>query len=99
MSLYEDGDEINEYHFPQFIIYFIQQWAPIIPLWTATLLCFIENQKPFQNNQAVEAYFSSSKRFHLHDPNLEDEARKDFTKRRNVWEIGSFLRATKDRER
>ena len=99
MSLDEDGDELNNYYFPQFISYFIRQWAPIIPLWTAVLLCFIMNQKSFQNNQAVEAHFSSLKRYQLRDPKLEEDARNDFTKRRNVWEVGAFLRATNDRYR
>ena len=63
MSLDEDGDELNDYHFPELITYFIRQWAPIIPPWTATLICFIMNQKLFKNNEAVEAYFSSLKRY------------------------------------
>ena len=92
----DEEDEENEYFCPAFIFYFIKQWAPIIPLWTAILLGFLPGEKMFQNNQAVEAHFSSLKRHQLHNPELE-EARNDFTKRRKVWEVRSFLKATRER--
>ena len=95
----DEEEEDNDFFCPAFIFYFIKQWAPILPLWTAILLSFLPGEKTFQNNQAVEAHFSSLKRYQLRNPELEEEARNDFTKKRKVWEVGSFLKATRERYR
>ena len=81
----EEDDEDNDHHLPWFISYFLKQWAPIIPLWTAVLLKFLPNEETFQNNQAVEALFSYLKNHQLCHPDREEEARNDFTKKKGKF--------------
>ena len=95
----EEDDEKNDHHLPSFAEYFLRQWAPIIPLWTANLLNMLPNEENFQNNQAVEAVFSNLKNHQLCHPEREEEAKHDFTKQRKVWEIGGFIKAARERFR
>ena len=82
MSLHneEEDCEDNDHYLPCFIQYFLKQWAPIVPLWTAILMNFLPNEKTFQNNQAVEALFSTMKNHGLCHPEREEEAQYDVTK-------------------
>ena len=82
----------NDHFLPEFVAYFIKQWAPIVPMISATIIKFVRNQKAFQNNQPAEAHFSNLKNHTMNCPQLGEASLNDFSKRREVWEFDDFIR-------
>ena len=63
----------NPYYLLKFSNYFIKQWAPIIPLVTATIIRFVKNQDVFENNQTAEPYFRVLKNNTMSQYQLENK--------------------------
>ena len=60
----KEAGQANLMYCPRFVDYFIRQWAPIVPLWTALIFYDVTGQT-HTTNQTSEAWFSVLKNTYM----------------------------------